>query len=119
MISKNRSPNRGVLPSRTPEECVVLPCIIIGPCSRQSALCDSWLSLPGLLDREPRSARQRLLLRQQIVEKQTEPEDCSPGTVVDVRRDEERERVDEARSVPEQEVPLSDGSPDEAESIIP
>src|SRR2546427_9896073 len=90
MICNDRSRNRGVLRNRKHEACVVRPCIIIESCSRQSALCDSWLSLPGLLDREPRSARQRLLLRQQIVEKQTEPEDCSPGTVVDVRRDEER-----------------------------
>src|SRR3989442_1792934 len=51
MICNDRSRNRGVLRNRKHEACVVRPCIIIESCSRQSALCDSWLSLPGLLDR--------------------------------------------------------------------
>src|SRR2546428_10509939 len=111
MFCNDRPRTRGVLRNRKHEACVVRPCIIIESCSRQSALCDSWLSLPGLLDREPRSARQRLLLRQQIVEKQNEPEDCSHETLRDVHQDEEREREDEVPSGPEQPVQLSDGSP--------
>src|SRR2546422_7556728 len=100
MICNDRTRNRGVLHNRKHESRVIRPCVIIESCSRECARCDSWLSRPGLLGREPRSARQGLLLRQQIVEKQTEPEDRAPGTAVPVRRDEERERGDEARGGP-------------------
>src|SRR3989442_1067654 len=119
MICNDRPRNRGVLRNREHEAGVVGPRVIVESCSRESALCDPWLSLPGLRGRKPRSARQRLFLRQEIVHVQTEAEERPARTVVRVRRDEERERVDEARGVPEQEVPLSDGSPDEAESIVP
>src|SRR5207249_11156590 len=57
--------------------------------------------------------------RQEVIQEQAEAEERPARTVVGVRRDEERERMDEARGVPEQEVPFSDGSPDEAEPIVP
>src|SRR5439155_230839 len=87
MVRDACSRRSSILHDREHAARVVAPRVVVESCPRESSFCDPWLSLPGLIGREPRSARQRLFLRQEIVQEQAETEGRPARTVVGVRRD--------------------------------